>query len=207
MDKTDSQIARELALVVHGGDPTRLERAYEAYQMLSRSAASTVTYRNSTANIQGGIPPEQGPGIHGHHRERLGRVRGFRQTQSRRSRRARSPDRLRNRDRRLRNLGMPEDLRRHHRRAGEPGIPHGSPDRRRPGSPPGPGTAPLEGNWKPPRILQEPGGRRRPCYLRTGDGRQRRWHPVRTIQPEPRTAHQMGRNRTCHSHAVRGVKR
>lgn len=51
MDKTDSQIACELALAVHGGDPTRLERAYEAYQMLSRSAASTVTYRNSTANI------------------------------------------------------------------------------------------------------------------------------------------------------------
>jgi len=51
MDKTDSQVARELALVVHDGDPTRLERAYEAYQMLSRSAASTVTYRNSTANI------------------------------------------------------------------------------------------------------------------------------------------------------------
>ncbi|WP_412053614.1 hypothetical protein QTN80_10740 [Arachnia propionica] len=51
MDKTDSQIARELALVVHGGDPAKLERAYEAYQMLSRSAASTVTYRNSTANI------------------------------------------------------------------------------------------------------------------------------------------------------------
>ena len=49
MDKTDSQVARELALVVHGGDPKK--RAYEAYQMLSRSAASTVTYRNSTANI------------------------------------------------------------------------------------------------------------------------------------------------------------
>ena len=51
MDKTDSQITRELALVVHGGDPTKVERAYEAYQMFSRSAASTVTYRNSTANI------------------------------------------------------------------------------------------------------------------------------------------------------------
>ena len=51
MDKTDSQAARELALVVHGGDPAKLGQAYETYQMFSRSATSTVTYRNSTTNI------------------------------------------------------------------------------------------------------------------------------------------------------------
>ena len=49
MDKTDSQVARKLALVVHGGDPAKLERAYEAYQMLSRSAASTRTFATLTA--------------------------------------------------------------------------------------------------------------------------------------------------------------
>ena len=51
MDKTDSQAARELALDVYGGDPAKLERTYEAYQMFSRSAASAISYRNSTANI------------------------------------------------------------------------------------------------------------------------------------------------------------
>ena len=51
MDKTDSQAARELAPDVHGGDPAKLERTYEAYQMFSRSAASAISYRKSTANI------------------------------------------------------------------------------------------------------------------------------------------------------------
>lgn len=51
MDKTDSQAARELALDVYGGDPAKLERTYEAYQMFSRSAASAIRYRKSTANI------------------------------------------------------------------------------------------------------------------------------------------------------------
>lgn len=51
MDKADDQIAHGLALVVHDGNLTKLRRAYGAYQTLSWSTASAVTYRNSAADI------------------------------------------------------------------------------------------------------------------------------------------------------------